>query len=123
MSTGEGFFAKLDTAFCGECGSLLPEAITSSHVTCDRCKVTIPAASLEGVKLISVSREYAFQKPKFDTNVKIAKKAIGAKTDEHCPNCGEQEMTFNTAQLRSADEGQTVFFTCGACGHTYSLNS
>ncbi len=35
---------------------------------------------------------------------------------EECPQCGRMEMTFKTAQLRSADEGQTIFYFC-KCGY------
>jgi DNA-directed RNA polymerase I subunit RPA12 len=42
---------------------------------------------------------------------------------ETCPRCGHDEMTFKTAQLRSADEGQTVFYRCLNCDYNYSLNS
>lgn len=34
-----------------------------------------------------------------------------------CPECGNPEMTFYTVQLRSADEGSTVFYSCPKCGH------
>ena len=33
-----------------------------------------------------------------------------------CPSCGREEMRYYTLQLRSADEGSTVFFSCD-CGH------
>jgi DNA-directed RNA polymerase I subunit RPA12 len=43
--------------------------------------------------------------------------------NEECPQCGHNEMYFTTAQLRSADEGQTVFYECISCGHKFSVNT
>jgi DNA-directed RNA polymerase I subunit RPA12 len=48
---------------------------------------------------------------------------VRATVDEKCPACGNQGMEFYTMQLRSADEGQTVFYECAACGHKYSTNT
>ncbi|KAJ1560626.1 DNA-directed RNA polymerase I core subunit rpa12, partial [Cladochytrium tenue] len=47
----------------------------------------------------------------------------GATIEEKCPKCEAPEMTFHTAQLRSADEGQTVFYSCVKCGYKFSVNS
>jgi DNA-directed RNA polymerase subunit M/transcription elongation factor TFIIS len=33
-----------------------------------------------------------------------------------CEKCGREEVRFYTQQIRSADEGTTVFYTC-ECGH------
>ena len=33
-----------------------------------------------------------------------------------CPECGRPEVRYYTLQLRSADEGSTVFYTC-ECGY------
>ena len=35
-----------------------------------------------------------------------------------CQECGREEMRYYTLQLRSADEGSTVFYSC-ECGHKY----
>ncbi|KIZ03930.1 DNA-directed RNA polymerase I subunit A12 [Monoraphidium neglectum] len=48
---------------------------------------------------------------------------VRATVDEKCPQCGHQGMEFYTMQLRSADEGQTVFYECPDCKHKYSTNT
>jgi DNA-directed RNA polymerase I subunit RPA12 len=37
-----------------------------------------------------------------------------------CEKCGREEVRFYTQQLRSADEGSTVFYEC-ECGHKYVM--
>jgi len=46
-----------------------------------------------------------------------------ATVEEDCPQCGHHGMEFYTLQLRSADEGQTVFYECTSCGYKYSQNN
>jgi len=46
-----------------------------------------------------------------------------ATIKEKCPNCGNDEMNFHTLQLRSADEGSTVFYDCPKCGYKFSQNN
>jgi DNA-directed RNA polymerase subunit M/transcription elongation factor TFIIS len=51
---------------------------------------------------------------------------IGAQralVSEECQKCKNPKMYFWTQQLRSADEGQTIFYECPKCGHRLSLNS
>lgn len=40
-----------------------------------------------------------------------------------CPRCNHHELSFKTAQLRSADEGQTIFYECVKCKFTWSVNT
>ena len=37
------------------------------------------------------------------------------KAQRKCSKCGNETMTYVTKQTRSADEGQTVFYTCTRC--------
>lgn len=39
----------------------------------------------------------------------------GPIVERKCPKCGNEKMSYATLQLRSADEGQTVFYTCTKC--------
>mmetsp|Transcript_1830 Transcript_1830/g.4059 ORF Transcript_1830/g.4059 Transcript_1830/m.4059 type:complete len:120 (+) Transcript_1830:236-595(+) len=43
--------------------------------------------------------------------------------EEPCPKCGAPEVGFYTLQLRSVDEGQTVFYECPQCSYTWSVNN
>lgn len=46
----------------------------------------------------------------------------GTKIKEQCPECGSEYMYYYAMQLRSADEGQTVFYECD-CGYKTKLNT
>jgi DNA-directed RNA polymerase I subunit RPA12 len=50
-------------------------------------------------------------------------KAQRATVEEPCPKCENPLLTFYTMQMRSVDEGQTVFYECEKCGHRYSTNT
>lgn len=41
--------------------------------------------------------------------------AEGPIVERLCPQCNNNKMSYATLQLRSADEGQTVFYTCTKC--------
>jgi len=43
-----------------------------------------------------------------------------AEINQTCEKCGREKVRFYTQQLRSADEGSTVFYEC-ACGYKYAF--
>jgi len=51
------------------------------------------------------------------------KESDHATVKEQCPVCSHDRASFYTMQLRSADEGQTVFYTCLKCSHKWRLNN
>lgn len=46
---------------------------------------------------------------------KVGDNADGPVVERQCPQCQNDKMSYATLQLRSADEGQTVFYTCTKC--------
>lgn len=47
----------------------------------------------------------------------------GPVVERRCPKCANNKMSYATLQLRSADEGQTVFYTCTKCSFKETENS
>ena len=43
-----------------------------------------------------------------------------ATTEETCPKCGREEVKYANVQLRGADEGSTIIYSC-ECGFSYVL--
>lgn len=58
-----------------------------------------------------------------DTEKSEGEQHEGPIVDRKCPKCGNETMSYATLQLRSADEGQTVFYTCTKCKFKESENS
>jgi DNA-directed RNA polymerase subunit M/transcription elongation factor TFIIS len=46
-----------------------------------------------------------------------------AAIKEPCRKCGKEEVRYYTQQLRGADEGTTIFYTCEGCGYRYAVGS
>ncbi|KHN69206.1 subunit M of DNA-directed RNA polymerase [Ordospora colligata] len=98
--------------FC-VCGTLIHVASESRKIVCLRCKRENSIEMLKPVcKTVNIKKEAYFEQ----IEVK------GAKIKHECPGCGNEEMMYNTAQLRSADEGQTVFYSC-ECGYKFTVQS
>ncbi|XP_031841823.1 RNA polymerase I subunit RpI12 isoform X2 [Nomia melanderi] len=62
---------------------------------------------------------YASAKQKDETE----EDAEGPVVERKCPQCQNDKMSYATLQLRSADEGQTVFYTCTKCKYKETENS
>ena len=119
MTKLQTFSPEVD--FCPSCGALLPSLTAKGDVTCFCCK-HIVSSKLFDEKVIRYtihfnSQENTVKKKKDDEN------ADGPIIERKCPKCGHDRMSYAAIQLRSADEGQTVFFTCLKCKYKESENS
>lgn len=100
--------------FC-QCGALVFfPTLVSQEIHCRRCEKL--QEDLE-ITTISISRHFEHE----DGQVEVAVKS--AKINVPCPQCDNFELSYNTAQVRSADEGQTVFYFCEKCGYKDTVQS
>ncbi|NXY26648.1 RPA12 polymerase, partial [Atrichornis clamosus] len=106
------FQSRLD--FCPECGSVLPRPGPPSTICCPRCSFTLHCADFEG-RAVRSSIEFNRLDPGLGRGPGAAPAVEGPVVERRCPRCGHEGMWYHTRQMRSADEGQTVFYTCPRC--------
>ena len=97
-----------------------------SRVRCEDCMLYTPDTSDKII--VSQSKASAFPSPLRSKhtdvqNVNTEELEVENVDSVECPECGAKEMFYTTKQLRSADEGTTVFYRCGDCGYKYNTNN
>eukprot|EP00736_Rhodelphis_marinus_P004969 Rmarinus@m.16494 len=106
---------ELSSRFCERCGALRNQANI-----CDSCglEIQVSTSASSGI-IVTRGRDHPsrFQ----DKAEETFKERSTVK--EECPKCHYGRMAFHTAQLRSADEGQTIFYECLKCKYKFSQNS
>ncbi|OJJ47961.1 hypothetical protein ASPZODRAFT_158805 [Penicilliopsis zonata CBS 506.65] len=113
--------------FCTDCGNLLDEstgdatAILLCNVCGARNKDALPKTIVSQSKPSDFPSILRAKRSAVQTLTAADKKteALGQHT---CAKCGRKEMYFTTVQLRSADEGSTVFYTC-VCGYKETVQN
>jgi DNA-directed RNA polymerase I subunit RPA12 len=124
----------LKDLFCRYCGSLLDMPITGSIAKCPLCRAdrdmtgaVFPVFTTRSGPEDFTRRhgiEPVIMAPTDAANAAEASDLRErARVKESCPSCNNEEMEYYTMQLRSADEGQTVFYECPKCRYKYSLNT
>ncbi|XP_006034960.1 DNA-directed RNA polymerase I subunit RPA12 [Alligator sinensis] len=100
--------------FCPECGTVLPLPGVQDRVTCVCCDFAIAVRDFEG-RLVQSSVEFHRPRAAAVPGGGDGQEVKGPVIDRKCPQCGHEGMVYHTRQMRSADEGQTVFYTCAEC--------
>eukprot|EP00658_Telonema_sp_P-2_P010503 TRINITY_DN13958_c0_g1_i1.p2 TRINITY_DN13958_c0_g1~~TRINITY_DN13958_c0_g1_i1.p2 ORF type:complete len:139 (-),score=36.76 TRINITY_DN13958_c0_g1_i1:488-904(-) len=109
--------------FCSCCGGLLTIPDFGKHIECANCNTQTAVTDFEQKSLFSSNKPRAFAPDACMGGQATNRKDQLATVKETCPKCGYEEMAFYCLQLRSVDEGQTVFYSCLNCGHTYATNT
>ncbi|XP_054284928.1 DNA-directed RNA polymerase I subunit RPA12-like [Macrosteles quadrilineatus] len=112
-----------EPGFCPNCGTILPLIGAAGGVTCYLCKNSYGPdvfGRMESCYKLYFNRYDASKKTHVDDD---EEEADGPVVERRCPKCNNDKMSYATLQLRSADEGQTVFYTCTKCKFKESENS
>lgn len=113
--------------FCPRCKATLRVDSTGT-VECDLCSYQSNLSSMPDIPAITT---YSADQPtplwaKSDAEQAALRQSyepVRATIEEPCVKCGAPEVGYYTVQLRSVDEGQTVFYECQRCKHTWSVNN
>jgi DNA-directed RNA polymerase I subunit RPA12 len=107
--------------FCPLCGTILDAPVTDD-VKCSFCPFQFKFSNISLPEV--TTRSPPTTKPAWigdDKDEDTSNKH--AIIQEPCPKCAHPELYFYTMQLRSVDEGSTVFYECPKCTHKYSVNN
>ena len=109
--------------FCPRCSTLL-ELPDMNPIVCTACDFKTRFEDLGAMRIVTRSKPKANPSWAREVRDEASKaNATHSKIDEPCPKCGHHELLFYTMQLRSADEGATVFYECEKCAHKFSQNN
>ena len=115
--------------FCQHCGTFL-DLKKPGNAVCSGCDQVTTFANgqtlMASHALVKFPEHKAWMDKLKTKSAAIEHSKIGAQraeVSEECPKCKFPKMFFWTQQLRSADEGQTVFYECGSCAHRFSVNT
>ncbi|XP_035891515.1 DNA-directed RNA polymerase I subunit RPA12 [Anopheles stephensi] len=114
----------MDPGFCPDCGSVLPPLKSLKKVCCYNCNGEFDASAFGTMESEYTIHFNSYENKKLDQAERGEEGAAdGPVVNRQCPKCGNDQMSYATIQLRSVDEGQTVFFTCTKCKFKMSENS
>ncbi|GAB6022097.1 hypothetical protein CHUAL_006239 [Chamberlinius hualienensis] len=113
MADAEKLFAQ----FCPYCESLLRMPnVLDNKIVCRVCKQSTDASVFDGMETYAECVLNPYDPIDWNKNrQKDSAATDGPLVDRKCSRCGHEGMFYTTLQLRSADEGQTVFYTCQKC--------
>ena len=116
--------------FCATCGTFVEMPLIDNHIHCAKCKISI---SLLDLQLDSFKEEKNYGRNKgwiqeyyAEEPQKLTHKDGNEPTIEQsctAKNCDSNLCYYTSRQMRSADEGETIFYQCVKCKTRFTLNN
>ncbi|KAL4935123.1 hypothetical protein BDV06DRAFT_229118 [Aspergillus oleicola] len=107
--------------FCDFCGNLLNDS-PNEVLECEMCGRKAKNAALNH-KQTSTSESFPSRLrnklKSYTQQVTTETVGSGPHIEMDCPKCPSKDVMYAQVQLRSADEGSTIFYTCMKCGHKW----
>ncbi len=99
--------------FCPNCGALMSP--TKGKYVCNSCGQEVKKDASNGA-----GSQYTISGVEKET-IMITEEKSGEPLDSDavCPKCRHSGAYYLLKQTRSADEPETKFYTCEACGHRW----
>ena len=112
--SNKALFHVNDLEFCSNCGTILPLPSFEDNLICKLCKTPTNIREWNGKIIENNYLIHSINKIQHKEGLK-KDDFSGTLVDRKCSKCSHEGMTYSTRQTRSADEGQTVFFSCPKC--------
>ncbi|KAE9371347.1 hypothetical protein N431DRAFT_467536 [Stipitochalara longipes BDJ] len=104
--------------FCTDCGNLLEpsKGIKDSILKYTASKTITTSTKASSFPSLLRQKRSAIQ------TIERSDMKNEAVISVPCPECGRKKVRWYAVQLRSADEGSTIFYNCD-CGHKWNTNN
>ncbi len=112
----------LISLFCDKCGALLipvRDEKKKPTLRCPKCGAKSKGNAVEEGKYVLTQKIVHTEK---DETVVLDEELEGEALPTavaECPKCGHNRATYWQSQIRSADEGMTLFYRCINCRYTW----
>ncbi|KAI5463748.1 hypothetical protein BGZ63DRAFT_423066 [Mariannaea sp. PMI_226] len=114
--------------FCTDCGNLLPatKGTERNVLRCESCGAENTDTGSKTIVTETKPSDFpSFLRQKLQSSVQAVERhtiQTSSVAHEKCKACGREEVTYTNVQLRGADEGSTVIYTC-ECGYSWHENN